>query len=104
MSTPGQKNRRPRHVRVRRNHHQSRVFAERLEARKLLAVAVDAGASQAVEMFDTSAAVFVENAGQWSDPSVRFVHQGRGASIAMTDAGPVFEMYRDVTPAAERGD
>ena len=39
-------------------------------------------------------ALFVENQGQWSDASVRFMHQGDGANVAMTDTGPVFQVFR----------
>ena len=69
---------------------------ERLEPRLLLSGTP--GAEQAIELFHTSPAVFIENRGQWEDDSVRFVHQGRGANIAHTDAGPIFELYRDVAP------
>ena len=38
---------------------------------------LDAAAhEQAHELFSVSPALFVENQGQWADPSVRFVHQG----------------------------
>jgi len=71
-----------------------RLVSELLERRLLL----DAAADAAIEKFNFSPAVFVENSGQWTDSSVRFVHQGKGASIAMTDRGPIFELYRGVTP------
>jgi hypothetical protein len=45
---------------------------------------------------------FVENAGQWSDSSVRFVQQGKGANIALTDTGATFQLFRenDSSPAS----
>lgn len=51
-------------------------------------------ASQAMELFKMSPALFVENRGQWADQSVRFVHNGSGMNVAMTDAGPVFQAFR----------
>ena len=62
---------------------------ESLEPRLLL----DAQ-SQAVELFAVSPALFAQNEGQWQDASVRFVHDGSGANVAMTDAGPVFQVFR----------
>jgi len=50
----------------------------------------------AIELFNTSPALFVENQGQWADESVRFVHSGSGVNVAMTDAGPVFQLFRPV--------
>ena len=44
----------------------------------------------AVELFGISPALFVENQGQWSDASVRYVHDGDGVDVAMTDAGVLF--------------
>jgi hypothetical protein len=52
-------------------------------------------AQQTLELFSVSAALFVENQGQWADPSVRYVHKGNGVNVAMTDAGPVFQVFRD---------
>src|SRR5437879_3571547 len=72
-----------------------RLFSERLERRLLLAVSPAPASSQAVQLFHTSPAVFVENAGQWADSSVRFVHQGDGANIALTDAGASFQLFRE---------
>ncbi|HQY88820.1 MAG TPA: hypothetical protein PK402_09185, partial [Tepidisphaeraceae bacterium] len=68
-----------------------RAISEPLERRVLLTSATDT----AIEKFNLSPALFVENDGQWTDSSVHFVHQGKGASIAMTDRGPVFELYKD---------
>ena len=66
-----------------------RLAFEPLEDRRLLSVD-----SPQLELFNVSPALFVENQGQWADESVRFVHQGDGANVAMTDAGPVFQVFR----------
>ena len=50
--------------------------------------------NQAIELFNVSPALFVENQGQWADESVRYVHNGSGANVAMTDTGPVFQLFR----------
>ncbi len=44
----------------------------------------------AVELFRASPALFVENQGQWSDSSIRYVHDGNGVDVAVTDMGVVF--------------
>src|SRR5688572_8464165 len=74
---------------------QTKAFAQALERRMMLAGAPDAASSPAVEIFNTSPALFVENAGQWEDSSVRFVHQGKGANIALTDSGAQFQLFHD---------
>ncbi|NQU23092.1 MAG: hypothetical protein HQ567_17580 [Candidatus Nealsonbacteria bacterium] len=53
------------------------------------------GGEQAIELFNVSPALFVENQGQWADESVRFMHQGDGVNVAMTDTGPVFQLFRN---------
>jgi Tfp pilus assembly protein PilZ len=63
---------------------------ERLEDRRLMSIDSSAG------YFSNSPSLFVENQGQWADASIRFMHQGDGANVALTDAGPVFELFRDV--------
>ena len=68
-----------------------RLRFEALEDRRLLDGAVG---QQAIELFNVSPALFVENQGQWADESVRFVHQGDGVNVAMTDTGPVFQLFR----------
>ncbi len=73
-----------------------RLRFEPLEDRRLLNAA---GQQQTVELFGTSPALFVENQGQWADESVQFLHQGNGANVAMTDAGPVFQLFRRVGTA-----
>src|SRR5574340_1146224 len=68
-----------------------RLRIEPLEDRRLLSVG---SADEAMELFRISPALFVENQGQWADESVRYLHQGDGASVAMTDTGPVFQLTR----------
>jgi len=65
-----------------------RLGCEPLEDRRMLSIG-----SPQLEMFRVSPALFVENLGQWADESVRFVHQGDGVNVAMTDAGPVFQLF-----------
>ena len=50
------------------------------------------GAEQ-LALFNVSPALFVENQGQWSDDSVRFVHSGDGANVAMTEWGRSFSSF-----------
>jgi len=50
--------------------------------------------SAALQAFDLSPAIFVENKGQW-DESVRFGSDGRGVRVSFTDAGPVFQMLKN---------
>lgn len=65
-----------------------RLTLEPPEDRCLLSVAAE------LERFSLSPALFVENHGQCADESVRFVHYGDRVSVAMTDAGPVFQEFR----------
>ncbi len=74
----------------------TRLRFEPLEDRRLLSAT---GQQQTIELFNTSPALFVENEGQWADESIRFLHQGNGANVAMTDAGPVFQLFRRVGTA-----
>ena len=67
-------------------------FPADLQATSLDVAGVGAGVF--TERLNASPAVFVENRGQWADPSVRYVHSGEGANVAMTDAGPVFQLFR----------
>jgi VCBS repeat-containing protein len=62
---------------------------ELLEDRRLLSIE-----SPQLEIFRVLPALFAENQGQWADASVRFVHDGNGANVAMTDSGPVFQVFR----------
>jgi len=50
-------------------------------------------------LFAISPALFVPNLGQWADPSVRFVHDGSGANVAMTASGPVFQLLQNAPVA-----
>jgi len=49
---------------------------------------------RALQAFDLSPAVFVENKGQW-DESVRYGFDGKGVRVSFTDAGPVFQMLKN---------
>ena len=77
-----------KHGHSRRARWRSARF-EILEERRLLSVS-----SPAIELFNTSPALFVENQGQWADESVRYMHQGDGVNVAMTDTGPVLQLSR----------
>ena len=78
-----------------------RLRHEPLEERRLLS---GAGGQQPIELFSVSPALFVENQGQWEDESARFVHQGEGFNVAMTDAGPVFELFQRKAAEDPQGD
>jgi hypothetical protein len=78
--------------------HLRKLALERLEDRRLLSV------DSSLERFNASPALFVENAGQWADSSIRFMHQGDGANVAMTDAGPVFQVSRSRLAGGSEGD
>jgi len=69
----------------------SRPLLEPLEPRLLLD---GAPTEQAMELFGTSPALFVENQGQWADDAVRYAFQGSGANVLFTDAGPVFQLLQ----------
>ena len=75
------------------------VRTEALEGRTLLAgvgAAEDAAARDAaVQFFDASDAVFVENRGQWADASVKYAYNGQGINVGFTDTGPVLEVMRE---------
>jgi len=47
---------------------------------------------QALELLSLSPALFVENRGQWSDPSVRYVHKGSRINVAMTESAMLFQI------------
>ena len=84
-------NERQMHPPVGRQGGALHCMLEPLEPRLLLDGVAE---QQALELFSISPALFVENQGQWADESVRFVHNGSGANVAMTDAGPVFQVFR----------
>ena len=73
--------------------------------------AITPAAAQAVELFNVSPALFVENLGQWSDPAVRYAFQGSGANVLHTQTGPVIQLFQpdpaqapdDVGPALPAG-
>ena len=55
---------------------------------------VPSATSTAVEVFDASPALFVENQGQWENESVRYAFFGSGANVLHTDSGPVFQLFQ----------
>jgi hypothetical protein len=69
--------------------HDRRLVGQSLEDRCLLTAA-----PQAVELFNVSPALFVENLGQWSDPAVRYAFQGSGANVLHTQTGPVIQLFQ----------
>ena len=64
---------------------------EPLEPRLLLSGTAE---DQALQLFNLSPALFVENQGQWADETVHYVHNGSGANVAMTDEGIEFQVFR----------
>ncbi len=54
----------------------------------------EAQAQRVTQMLDVSLALFVENQGQWSNPSVRYVHDGNRVDVAALDQGIVFQVAR----------
>jgi len=64
---------------------------EALEPRLLLSASP---AQEALDVLALSPALFVENQGQWADQEVRFAHHGMGTNVALTDAGPAFQVFR----------
>jgi len=71
---------------------------EALEPRLLLDGT--AAGAQAVELFGVSAALFVENQGQFADPAVHYAFNGDGANVLFTNTGPVFQVYSRETGGA----
>ena len=51
-------------------------------------------ARAAVQQFMAGPSVFIENAGQWADGSIRFALDGSGANVGLTDQGPRFQLFR----------
>jgi hypothetical protein len=45
---------------------------------------IETQAEDTAKLFDVSPALFVENQGQWSDPSIRYVHDGDRVDVAVT--------------------
>ena len=57
---------------------------EQLEPRLLLD---GTPGGEAIELFDLSPALFVENQGQWADQSIRYGFHGDGANVLFTERG-----------------
>jgi len=55
-----------------------------------------------IQQFMQGDSVFIENAGQWPDSSIKFALDSRGANVGLTDHGPRFQLFRTkpgLTPA-----
>lgn len=66
-------------------------------------------AKAAVASFMQGPSVFIENAGQWGAPEIRFALDGQGANVGLTDRGPKFQLFRELPrpeaePAADPAD
>ena len=83
--------------RVRRNHaiHWQKRTTVALGLQQLEDRTVPSVAS-AIEVFDASPALFVENQGQWENESIRYAFFGGGANVLHTDSGPVFQLFQQV--------
>jgi len=64
---------------------------EVLERRLLLNGTLE---GQAIQLFQASPALFVENQGQWEDESVRYAFEGAGATVLHTDSGLVLHLHQ----------
>ena len=51
-------------------------------------------ATAAVQQYMAGPSVFIRNAGQWADDSIRFALDGSGANVGLTDQGPRFQLFR----------
>ena len=47
-----------------------------------------------MQQFMEGDSVFIENAGQWPDSSIKFALDSRGANVGLTDRGPRFQLFR----------
>lgn len=66
-------------------------------------------AKAAVSAFMQGPSVFIENAGQWGAPEIRFALDSQGANVGLTDRGPKFQLFRELPrpeaePAADPAD
>ena len=48
-----------------------------------------------IEQFMTETSVFVQNNGQWPDPTIKFTLDGLGANAGITDQGLKFQLFRE---------
>ena len=55
---------------------------------------VEARRTRALELYTAAPAAFIENAGQITDSTVRYVFRGSGANIYHTTKGPVFQLFQ----------
>ena len=63
---------------------------EVLEPRLLLS-----GVEPTVEMFEALPATFIENQGQWADPSVLYGFQGSGVNISFLERALGFQLFQE---------
>ena len=82
---------------MRRDHSSQSCHPnlEPLESRFLLSGTPDL---EAVQLFNASPALFVENAGQWADAAIRYACNGSAANVLFTDAGPVVQVFKSDLP------
>lgn len=57
-------------------------------------------AAQGAVQLMTGEPVFVQNLGQWDDPSIHYALAGTGANVGLTDQGPSFQLFRPVETSA----
>jgi len=50
-----------------------------------------------IQQFIQGDSVFIENAGQWPDTSIKFALDSRGANVGLTDHGPRFQLFKTVS-------
>ena len=79
---------------LRRLPQKRALRLEPLEDRRLLSAGGVETAEQAMEVFEISPALFVENQGQWENTSIQYAFFGDGANVLHTDTGPVFQLFR----------
>ena len=77
-----------------------RLSCERLEDRIVLAGAAE---NNVLQLFSSSAALFVENQGQWADESVRYAFDGDAANITFTTTGLEFLLTERQAVAETQG-
>ncbi len=70
------------------------ILCGRTSSEAVVAPGEEARDSRAIELFAVSPALFVENQGQWSDPTVRYVHDGDSMAVAATDSGIRLQVCR----------
>lgn len=77
------------------------LFTDLLYAEQL---ASPTQAQSSLQRFVTGESVFIENAGQWADTSIRYALDCRGANVGFTDQGLRFQVFRRNEEAAPVAD